>query len=165
MKTFLKKLWDNFELYIMVALLICLLLVVFANIVGRTIGYPLRWGEEVSRILFIWLVFFGISYATLYESHIRVTFIAEAIFKGKSRYVLEIIIYLFTLAIFFWVMVKGIKYIDYCSIARTPALQLPRSWFVTILPITGFLTVIRSIYKIYESVLKLIGKDKKEGSK
>ena len=166
MKAFFKKLWNGFELYIMVVLMTGFLLTVFWGIFCRVFfKAPVTWSEELSRFMFIWMVFLGLSYSTLHESHIRVTFVAKALFKGKSREVLEIAIYLVTLAVFGWIAVTGIEYVGYCSAVRTPAMQLPRAWFVTILPLTGFLMVIRTVYKLAACVRAFSGKDGKEGKR
>lgn len=163
MKRFLKKLWDNFELYLMVALLIGILALVFTNIICRVIFLsPITWSEELARIMFIWVVFLGLSYSTLYEKHIRITFIANALFKKKAGIVLNILIYLITLAIFVWVFVTGLEYIEYCSVIKTPAMQLPRSWFVSILPVSGALMIIRTSFKIAVCIRDLFKTESEE---
>lgn len=158
--SFWKKLWNNFELYIMVVLLAAILVLVFANIVCRIVFLsPITWSEELARVMFIWVVFLGMSYSALHGTHIRVTFIANAIFKGKAGEVLNILLELVTLVIFVWMFVTGIEYIEYCSAIRTPAMQLPRSWFVSILPISGFLMVVRTGYLLGNSIRNLFKKN------
>lgn len=165
MKKILKKVWNNLELYVMVTLMIGFILTVLWGIVSRLfLNSPATWTEEVARFMFIWMVFLGISYSTLHESHIRVTFVANALFKGKAGVVLDIAIYLITLVIFAWMFITGIEYVGHCMGVKTPAMQLPRGWFVTILPITGGLMVLRTAYKIAECVKKLFTKAEKEGS-
>ena len=160
MKKILKNLWNEFELYLMVALMIGFILTVLWGIISRLVfTAPASWTEEMARFMFIWMVFLGLSYSTLRGSHIQVTFIADAIFKGKARQVLNLVIYLITLGIFGWLFVTGIEYVGYCSAVRTPAMQLPRSWFVTILPITGALMVIRTGYQTVMCVKKLFSKE------
>ena len=165
MKKALKKLWEEFELYLMVALMITFILTVAWGIISRVVFLaPSPWTEEMARFMFIWMVFLGLSYSTLRGTHIQVTFIADAIFKGKSRQVLELVIYLITLGVFGWILVTGIEYVGYCAAVKTPAMQLPRSWFVSILPLTGALMVIRTIYQIVLCSKKLFSKNnEKEG--
>lgn len=156
LKKILIKIWNDLEIYAMVVLMIGFILTVLWGIISRLIFHsPATWSEEVARFMFIWMVFLGISYSTLHDSHIRVTFVADTLFKGRSRQVLDIFIQLLTLAIFGWMFITGIRYVDYCMGVKTPALQMPRGWFVTILPITGGLMVIRTAYKLGVSVKKL----------
>ena len=110
------------------------------------------------------MVFLGLSYSTLRGTHIQVTFVADTLFKGKARQVLSLAIYLITLVVFGWILVTGIQYVEYCSAVRTPAMQLPRSWFVTILPLTGTLMVIRTAYQIVMCIKKLFSKNNKEAA-
>ena len=159
MKSFLQKLWKNFELYLMVILLTGILVLVFVNIVCRVVfTSPITWSEELARIMFIWVVFLGLSYSTLHDNHIRITFVNNVLFKGKAGDVLNSLIYVVTLIIFIWLFIVGIQYVEYCSVTRTPALQLPRSWFVSILPISGFLMVVRTGYKLGVSIRNLFKK-------
>lgn len=156
MKKFVKKLWENMELYMMVVLMIGFILTVLWGIISRVVFHsPASWTEELARIMFIWMVFLGISYSTLHDNNIRVTVVANALFKGTANQVLNILIYLLTFGVFAWIFTTGIQYIGYCSVVKTPAMQLPRSWFVTILPLTGFLMILRSGYKIFISVKEL----------
>lgn len=165
MRKFLKKIWENLELYVMVVLMAGFILTVLWGIVSRVVfKAPSPWSEELARIMFIWMVFLGISYSTLHDSHIRVTFVANALFKGKANQILNILLNLLAFGIFAWVFVTGIQYVSYCSAVRTPALQLPRSWFVTILPITGFLMVLRTGYKVVLSIKALFTSADKEVS-
>lgn len=159
-----KKIWNELEAYIMVVLMAAFIFTVLWGIVSRIVlKSPATWTEELARTLFIWMVFLGISYSTLHGNHIRVKFIADKLFKGKAQSVLNVMINILAFAIFFWLFVNGIKYIDYCSIVKTPAMQAPRSVFVSILPLTGLLMMIRTGYLIIaESHGFLTGKGKKE---
>lgn len=163
LKKFVKKLWENMELYMMVVLMIGFILTVLWGIISRVVFHsPASWTEELARIMFIWMVFLGISYSTLHDNNIRVTVVANALFKGTANQVLNILIYLLTFGVFAWIFTTGIQYIGYCSVVKTPAMQLPRSWFVTILPLTGFLMILRSGYKIFISVKELFTRMDKE---
>lgn len=140
--------WEDFETYVSTS-------TKCADLWGRL--------EDATNLKFVsimnngtrWMVFLGISYSTLHDNNIRVTVVANALFKGTANQVLNILIYLLTFGVFAWIFTTGIQYIGYCSVVKTPAMQLPRSWFVTILPLTGFLMILRSGYKIFISVKEL----------
>lgn len=163
MKKFVKKIWNDLELYLMVGLMIGFILTVLWGIVSRVVlNSPATWTEEMARFMFIWMVFLGLSYSTMQGTHIRVTFVADALFKDKARHALDLVIYLITLGIFAWLFVTGIQYVDYCMAVKTPAMQLPRGWFVTILPITGGLMVLRTVSEIIRCGKKIFAKNEKE---
>lgn len=161
MKKFWKKVWNELEVYLMVVFMAGFLLSVLWGIISREfLNAPSPWTEEMARILFIWMVFLGFSYSTLHETHIRIDFVANKLFKGVSGEILNILIHLLALVIFTWLFFDGIHYVAYCAAVKTPAMQIPRSWLVTILPVTGFLMMVRVTYMIARSVRKIINMKK-----
>lgn len=149
----------------MVGLMIGFVLTVFWGIVSRVFfKAPSSWSEEMARMMFIWMVFLGLSHSTLHGGHIRISYLVDTLFKGKANQMLELLLYLLTLGVFGWVFITGIQYVDYCSVVKTPAMQLSRSWFVSILPLTGGLMIIRTSYRLVESIKKLFVKAGKEHS-
>jgi TRAP-type C4-dicarboxylate transport system permease small subunit len=69
------------------ALLAVAVLVVLMQIILR-FGFnnPRAWAEEVSRYLFIWMVFIGCGIATARGSHIRVTEIVDMFGEAGRRF-------------------------------------------------------------------------------
>lgn len=148
----MKKLWGNFELYLMIALLGMFLLNIFIQIILRLFfKNPLSFTEEVSRYSFVWMVFLGLSYATRYDRHIRVDFLYNK-FPKNIKFIVEMFLNTLTLLVFMWVFYTGVKYVDYSSITRTYALNIQRSVVVMILPISGFLMCVRVIEKFYRDI-------------
>jgi TRAP-type C4-dicarboxylate transport system permease small subunit len=159
LKDFWKKVWNELEVYFMVVFMAGFLLTVLWGIISREFfNAPSPWTEEMARILFIWMVFLGFSYSTLHGTHIRIDFVVNKLFKGISGEILNILIYLLALVIFTWLFVNGIEYIAYCATVRTPAMQIPRSWLVTILPVTGFLMMVRLTYMIVCSARNIVNR-------
>ena len=87
------KFFDNFESYICQILLVFFVCLLFLQIVLRLVfgamhtlsqyfpifeHYPfpasIPWGEELSRMSFVWFVFLGATYAARLAAHNRVTF-------------------------------------------------------------------------------------------
>ena len=74
----LKYVLDNFERWIMMALFVALFFIVMAGIISRVVfNSPFTWTEEAARLVFIWLIFMGISYGTKYDKHINVTIVLD----------------------------------------------------------------------------------------
>ncbi len=145
----LKSFMDKFELHFMVVLMAVFLINVTAQIFMRTFfNIPLFFTEEISRAAFLWMVFLGISYATLYDRHIRVSFIVELLPK-RVQLVIEIFLHLLAIAIFAWVLYYGLAFVKFSASNVTPALRVPKSFFVAILPLAAFLTIVRSMQKVY----------------
>jgi TRAP-type C4-dicarboxylate transport system permease small subunit len=162
MKGCLKKIWDNFEIWIMVFLMTVFVINLFFQVMTRIVfNYPLTFTEEVSRYCFLWMVLLGLSFATKYDRHIRVTFITDR-FPRIARMTVNILLHLLTIVIFTWVLISGIKYVSYSSISITPAIQIKRSYVVTILPICGFLMIVRSLERLFTDVKNLFFKPSRD---
>ncbi len=50
----------------------------FAQVVARYVfGYPITWTEEISRYLFVWVVFVGAGVAERYRAHVTLDFLVS----------------------------------------------------------------------------------------
>ncbi|WP_028306736.1 TRAP transporter small permease [Desulfitibacter alkalitolerans] len=85
MKRFLYRLEANFEPFMMMTLFYSLLTLLIVQITLRKFaGGGLPWAEEISRFMFVWLMYFGISYATRNQRHIKVRYFIQ-LFKEKTQ--------------------------------------------------------------------------------
>lgn len=108
---------------------------------------PVFFAEELSRYAFLWMVFLGLSYATLHDKHIRVTLLVEK-FPFTLQRITEILIHLLAIACFCWIGVTSISWLKFISGSVTNAMRIPRWILGLILPLSAVLVVIRSIQKI-----------------
>ena len=113
----------------------------------------LAWSEEVSRYLFIWLIYIGISYGVKKDAHVAVTVLDFALNPKQQKYLqvlTTIIFFLFAVAIFWYGR-------SVCStIARlgqhAPATDLSM-WLVYAAVPTGFLlTCVRLVQKFMRQI-------------
>ena len=73
-----RYLLDNFEDEVASLLMMAITVILILQVCTRYfLGDPLSWTEEVSRHLFVWLVFFGASGAIRDRSHIAVDVVSE----------------------------------------------------------------------------------------
>ncbi|MFA7109879.1 MAG: TRAP transporter small permease [Sphaerochaetaceae bacterium] len=101
MKVFRKILDKVFSLvlYIGMTLLICMVLIVFINVVLRY-GFSsgIRWGEEIPLVIVIWFTFIAMALGVKENLHINISVLPKRIpfgfekFLGILKYTLEIII-------------------------------------------------------------------------
>lgn len=76
---------------ISVVVIFLLTINVFFNVFMRyAFNEPLEWGEEISSYMFVLLVFFGASEMARTDAHIRVEFIAEALFGKKGILIIQL---------------------------------------------------------------------------
>ena len=100
MKKALKWLDINFEPLMMSVLFFAMTTLITVQVILRFVfktGFA--WGEEVSRYLFVWLVFMSIPYAARNNRHIGLDFIRE-LFPEKVRKVYMVMIDLAAIVMF-----------------------------------------------------------------
>ena len=91
MKKILQK-YDKFEEHLLIGTLVFNVLLIFSQILMRTIfNYSLSWTEELSRYIFIWQTWLGTSVALKYKQHIRVEILINFFKKTKNKKILEIL--------------------------------------------------------------------------
>lgn len=81
----------NFEPIIMTVLFYTITILLSVNVILR-FGFQsgFAWAEEISRFMFIWLMYFSISYATRNNRNIKVTLLVSK-FKEKAQKIIMII--------------------------------------------------------------------------
>ncbi len=69
------------------SLLVVMVLTISLQVIMRYFFHkPLMWSEELSRYLYAWFCFFGVSIATFDRSHLKVTFVVEKLPKSVQNY-------------------------------------------------------------------------------
>lgn len=156
MRKILKYIWDNLELIVMQTCFWLLLICVCINVLLRLIfNSPLFFAEELSRIFFIWMCFWGFGYVTRQNNHIRITSLVEK-FPAAMRRIIDLLINILGLAIFTWIFVNGVQYLNYVSIRRSSAMQIPMQYLVIVIPITAGITLIRLIANAAVDVTNIV---------
>jgi len=82
---------DYIEVVIIAILMTALLGLMMFNVVARYVfAFGLAWAEQMSRLLFVWSMLIGISYAAKKYAHLRVSALAFAL-KGRKEKILMLI--------------------------------------------------------------------------
>jgi len=114
---------------------------VAANVFGRfVLNYSYAWAEELSRVLFIWLVLLGAGLGSIDREHVAVTY-----FQDKAPASLRKLFALLCIAVIYIVCVcilLGFR--DQLSgfTSATPMLQIPRTVLYSAMPVMAVLTLI-----------------------
>jgi len=60
----------------------------FGSVISRYFfSFVFSWAEQLTRVMFVWVTFCGISLAGLKGAHMRVTTVTMVLGESKSRYV------------------------------------------------------------------------------
>lgn len=165
MKKIGKYLWNNFELIIMQISFWALLACVCSNIILRWVfNHPLFFAEELSRIFFVWMCFWGFGYVQKRNNHIRLT-LFTAKFPKIAQTILDLLTEVVSLAVFIWIFKSGIEYIEYVSIRKSSALQIPMPYLASVIPLTSSVMIIRIVCTMLGKVKKLFVKRSEEAQR
>ena len=123
----MKKKFEHFEEYILVLSLALMVVLIFAQVIGRYIfSSAPSWTEEMARYIHIFQVWIGASYAVKKRQHIRVGAFVE-LFKGTSRKMIELLALVLWFGIALFLAIFGTQLvlasIRYGQV--TPAMQIP----------------------------------------
>lgn len=155
-------LWALRNIEMEIAAFALFLFIVFstAQMVSRYfLNSPLAWVEEVSMIILIWMTFIGAVWLVRKDQHIRVELLDELGYP-RVRTVLYTLYDLASIAFLILLAIGGYQLIDLMSWDRTPALQIPYSFIVSIVPVTAALMAVGFVLQIVRR-LKAAGVGKK----
>lgn len=144
----IKWLDDNLEEKLMSLFLWAIVVIMGIQVVMRYVfKSSLSWSEEVSRYLFVWMVFTGISYGVKTGSHMRIDMLEH--FFPKLKKGLGFLADACFLAFAVFMIKPGIKVINAIKLSgqTSPAAGIPMHYVYTGLLIGFSLVVIRTIQK------------------
>ena len=161
MKKLLKWLDENLEMSISIVLISVMTLLIFVQVIMRYVfKSSLSWSEELARYIFIWLIYFGVSYGAKIRKHIRIDAFV-ALFPKPIRKYLPLVgdILFFAFAVFI-VRTSFSMVMKQAMLGQTsPAMRIPLT-IVYAAPMVGFtLTAIRQIQSILFRIRVLQGKE------
>jgi TRAP-type transport system small permease protein len=128
--------------YLCAALLIVIVLIIFANVIGRYFFHaPLRWSDEVAQYMFLWLSYLGALAALIRGRHYSVPNLVEMLPRLPRAAVktLSDLIVLLMLLVLVWF---GWQLVDRLSFQTSPALGLPVYYAYVALPLTAALMAV-----------------------
>lgn len=163
MKKVLKWLDDHLEEMLMCIFLSGVVIFMFINVFYR---YVLRlsnvWAEEITRFLFIWMVFIGLSYGVKHNSHLRVS-IVETFFPKLTPY-LQVIQDAVVLAFVVYLLPAGksalAKVIE--TGQKSDAILLPMIYVYSSFFVGQILTIFRILEKWFLLIREKAGKRKED---
>ena len=130
---------------------------VFLSAVARTIRHPLNWAQDVSLLLFAWVVFFGADMALRKADFVNVRMLVNKFPKGVQ----EFLYYLWNIVIvvFLAILVRfGIPLCFDNAKRLFQTLGVSYSWATASVPIGSFVMIVTTI-------LKMIAHTKSKGTK
>ena len=134
--------------YLCAGLLLVIVAIVFSNVVGRYFLHaPIRWSDEVSLFLFLWLAYLGALAALMAGRHYSFPGLID-MFPAKLRLATKTLSDLMVLAMLGVLVWCGGLLVDLLSHQRSPAIDLPLYYVYAALPLVSFLMALVVAYQI-----------------
>jgi TRAP-type C4-dicarboxylate transport system permease small subunit len=129
-----------------VAVLATIVGLVFVNAVGRyAFSFTFIWGDELVLSLLPWLGMLGMFLSIRRRQIIRIDFFAAQLPRLLHR-TLELGASLFAAAVFLWLAIVSLEYMQFFGGDRTIYLQLRKGWFMSALAIGPALAALAYLY-------------------
>lgn len=144
-KMSLKTFLNNIELYLGTICFIIITIMLTLQVISR---YILRssftWMEEFATIMFVWMIYFGVSAAVTKRKHLRIDFILDMVpFKVKKA---MLIISNIVFAVFnVYISTIMVDIINLMGNSKTTMLHWPQWLVYAIIPISLILSVVRLV--------------------
>lgn len=153
----MKYINDHLEEFFIIPLMFLMSIIIFVQVVMRyAFQNSLVWSEELSRYMFVWLIYFAVSYTARREKHIRID-AAINIYPKKLRPLIEILSEIIVLAFSVFIAMTAVTVFQKITWSGqlSPAMRIPMQ-FVYAAPLVGFvLTAIRQIQCILRRIKAL----------
>lgn len=134
--------------YLCAGLLLVIVVIVFSNVIGRYFLHaPIRWSDEVSLFLFLWLAYLGALAALMAGRHYSFSGLID-MFPAKLRLATKTLSDLMVLAMLGVLVWCGGLLVDLLSHQRSPAIDLPLYYVYAALPLVSFLMALVVAYQI-----------------
>lgn len=150
----LKQIWQNFERWIAVFLIAFLTAILFVEVLYRYLLYKsVGWITEFSGFIFVWFLYFSVSYITGQNSHIRVQILDLFTSKRYIQYVDLCMSFLwlgFNVLMTYYGIQLVLSVIQYPF--KTPILDISMAYPYAIIPLAFGLMTIRLSINIYNDI-------------
>lgn len=140
-----------FEPTIIVSSLAVVIVLLFADVVARfAFQTSVQWAGEVARFAFVYMIYFGISYAIRERRHLRVTLLVDAVSVGLRRWIMtasEAVFLVYSVAICWLGVVITQNAIDRGQ--TLAATEWPTAWLYAAIIFSGALSALRLCHSLW----------------
>lgn len=147
-----EKIVGNLIKLIGIVMTLTILLQIFARAFMKV---PYSWTEELSRITFMWFCFLGSSIALKYKGHLGIDYFVNKL-SEKYRFINQIIINIIIGCFGIFLTYYGVLMAIVMNKQVSSVMRIPMSYFYAVIPVTGFLFLILSLYFQIELINKKI---------
>ena len=138
---------------------IAVLVVTFAQVLFRyVLKSPLPWSQDVLRLAFTYLVFWGAAWCVREKGHLNVDVVLTAI-PVRLRAAVELVINLVLCAFFLFLVVYGVSFAKNGRTQTAPYRPIPMTVYYASIPSAALLMLFYMVQIVAEQVLSLFHKE------
>ena len=138
---------------------IAVLVVTFAQVLFRyVLKSALPWSQDVLRLAFTYLVFWGAAWCVREKGHLNVDVVLTAI-PVRLRAAVELVINLVLCAFFLFLVVYGVSFAKNGLTQTAPYLPIPMTVYYASIPSAAVLMLFYMVQIVAEQVLSLFHKE------
>lgn len=111
-----------------------MLSIVFLQVISRYVfSYTPSFAEELSRYLFVWVVFLALPLVAKSGGHMAIETITSRV-KGAKLKFCRVMADIFTIAFLLLMTVYGVRMVSIADFQTSPAMVIPMSWVYAVIP-------------------------------
>lgn len=149
----LDKIVDLFSKIVMGVSVLVLSVVTILQVIARFIfSNPIPWGQDVIRLSFVYLVFFGGAYCVFKNEHLNIDIVFN-ILNEKNKKILASIIDILLIIFFIFLVYYGFIFTKTGLNQKAPYLDIPMAIYYLSLPIAALTMVYFQIRKLWKDFL------------
>ncbi len=132
-----------------------MLFFVGANVFCRyVIKYSLTWSEELSRFIFVWLVYLGAVLGLKEKAHVSLTLITSSL-TGNLKKSITFLCDFLVISFLLFLGIQGLRISIFVMDETSPATNLNMGWVYIIIPIAAFIMFTQMILNVWDNREKL----------
>jgi len=145
---------------ILAMILAFMVIIVFSNVIGRYfLESSLAWSEEVSRFLFIWMVFLGAVLAYINDEHLALDLLVKVL-PLKISQILAVVADLLVIYAISLITLGGYMITMENWKWLSPAAEIPYGYVYMIVPFTGAILIIQAVFKTIQHIKAVLNTKK-----
>ncbi|WP_291636755.1 TRAP transporter small permease [Clostridium sp.] len=142
--------------YTVAIFLTSMVILVFANVISRYfLNFAIAWTEEVTRFMFIWVVFLSAVLAYVNDEHLKLDILEKKLPK-KIGQVVAVICDLIVMYAIYLITAGGKNLALQSWNWLSPAISFSYGIVYLVVPICGGLMLLQTLLKLYYHVKKIV---------
>ncbi|WP_018921985.1 TRAP transporter small permease [Salsuginibacillus kocurii] len=133
-----------------IILTLSLLIVVLLQIISRPLDLSTVWTEELTRFIFIWIIFLGVAIGFRNDESPRITFFIKLLPRSFQN-VLAVITTLLTICFFVLLFVTGLNLMAQQLSDTSAVLRITLAWIGLCVPLCAVLSIFNLLQSVFSS--------------